>query len=126
MNLVELGRKAIAFTACALAAAAASGDPGRVETLVTVNYVVRIEIDCPEGEVSCDRVRYHATHRHSDKSIELRGRTLHRPCADGVMPCRFLGYVFKRGEMSYVVLESGTLLVRRGERTLVDEPGIWD
>jgi hypothetical protein len=24
------------------------------------------------------------------------------------------------------VLESGTLLVRRGERTLVDEPGIWD
>lgn len=112
------------LAACAFAAVAAG--PARVETLTTPNYVVRIEFGCGEGVVACDSVRYLGTHRRSGKSLALRGRTLHTTCADGVTPCRFLGYAFRHGAVSYTVFESGALLVRRGERTLVEEVGSWE
>ena len=119
-------RAALAVTAWALATNASAGEPVRVETLTTPGYVVRIEVGCAEGEVSCDKVRYEGTDRRSGASITLRGRTLHTTCADGVTPCRFLGYVFKRGGVSYTVLESGALVVRRGGRTLLEEAGRWE
>jgi hypothetical protein len=46
-------------------------------------------------------------------------------CADRVTPCRFLGYEFVRGNLRYVVLESGNLHVTRGKSVLVQEAGEW-
>jgi hypothetical protein len=55
----------------------------------------------------------------------LQGRTLNSLCADGVTPCRFIGYEFRNGPFRYVVYDSGSLRVTRGDKVLVDEPGEW-
>jgi hypothetical protein len=95
------------------------------ETLLTPSFTVQIEVKCAEGNVTCDDVSYLGTNRKSGKSISLRGKTLHSMCADRVTPCRFLGYEFVRGNLRYVVLESGNLLVTRGKSVLVQEAGEW-
>lgn len=50
---------------------------------------------------------------------------MHSLCADGVTPCRFLGYEFRNGVFRYLVFESGGVRVVRGNKVLVDEPGEW-
>lgn len=45
--------------------------------------------------------------------------------ADGVSPCRFLGYDFKHRQLSYFVSDDGLLRVTRGSKTLAEEAGQW-
>lgn len=82
-------------------------------------------MNCAEGNVSCDDVRYEGKNRRSGQSLVLRGKTMHSLCADGVTPCRFLGYEFRNGAVRYRVFESGGLRVTRGNKVLVDESGEW-
>lgn len=97
------------------------------DTLVldTPRYEVRIDVQCDEGSVSCDRVHYRGLSRQSGKALSLRGSTAHTTCADGVTPCRFLGYEFTNGATRYFVSDEGELVVSRGERVLVQEVGTW-
>ena len=95
------------------------------ETLNTPSFTIEIKVNCPEGDVTCDNVSYLGKSKKSGNSISLRGRTMHRLCADGKTPCRFLGYEFKRGDTRYLVQESGELLVTQGKKVLVQEQGEW-
>jgi hypothetical protein len=94
-------------------------------TLTTPSFIVDIKVQCAEGNVSCDKVDYVGKSRKTGKSIALHGKTMHTLCADGVTPCRFLGYEFWNGKINYRVGEDGTLLVTQGRKVLVSEKGEW-
>lgn len=93
--------------------------------LDTPGFIVRIEVRCPEGHVTCDDVAYRGESRRSGRAIFLKGRTLHTTCADGVTPCRFLGYRFRNGAHTYFVSDAGELVVTRGGKVIVRERGEW-
>jgi hypothetical protein len=95
------------------------------EELETPSYNVTIVSNCAEGEVSCDNVSYTGISKKTGKSISLKGSTWHSLCADGVTPCRFLGYKFKNGEVTYTVSEDGNLEVVKGNKVLFSEQGNW-
>lgn len=105
--------------AAALPAAAAP------QVLQTPRHTVRIDVQCAEGEVTCDRVQYEGTRRRDGAAITLQGRTRHAPCADGRTPCRFLGWEFRSGGTTYFVSEDGELRVTQGGRVLLRERGQW-
>ena len=95
-------------------------------TLTTKNHIVTVTQLCPEGYVSCDNVKYVGLSKKSGNSIELNGRTLHTSCADGITPCRFLGYEFKNDNITYRVLEIGILqVIQDGSEVLFEERGSW-
>jgi hypothetical protein len=102
-----------------------SFDYACADTLTTPSFVIDIQ-GCEEGVISCDNVMYTGTSKKTGKSIKLRGKTLHTLCADGVTPCRFLGYEFRKGDVYYRVMEDGSLLVMQGKKILVEETGEWD
>jgi hypothetical protein len=97
------------------------------QQLDTPNYSVEIQQLCPEGEVQCQNVLYKGTSKISGASIELKGTAWHSICADGVTPCRFLGYQFNNGRIRYLVHESGLLqVIGRSGTVLLEEQGVWD
>ncbi|MBK1713127.1 hypothetical protein [Rubrivivax gelatinosus] len=110
-----------------LAAAALAGAVVGVpaQTLLTPGYRVSVEPRCVEGEVACADVEYVGRSRRSGRSIRLDGRALHTQCADGVTPCRFLGWEFHNGDTVYRVFEAGELVVTRGDTVLLREQGRW-
>ncbi|WP_217363337.1 hypothetical protein [Duganella rivi] len=93
--------------------------------LETPSFIVKIDVRCAEGNVTCDDVIYTGTSRKTGKSISVKGRTMHSTCADGVTPCRFQGYTFYNGKINYTVFDDGTLVVMNGKKTLVSEKGEW-
>jgi hypothetical protein len=95
-------------------------------TLTTPSYLVDVETHCEEGVVVCDKVTYRGTSKKTGESIQLIGKTLHTTCADGVSPCRFLGWRFEHGDTTYTVLEEGVLIVERGNKVLLEEKGNWN
>ena len=97
------------------------------QQLDTLNYIVEIQQLCPEGEVQCQQVLYKGTSKVSGASIELKGTAWHSLCADGVTPCRFLGYQFKNGRIRYLVHESGLLqVIGSSGKVVLEEQGVWD
>jgi len=122
---MNCARRVLMVLAMVTAHAAAAADDARAQTLVTPNFRVTIQIRCAEGNVTCDDVRYVGRHRRTGKSISLTGRTHHTLCADGITPCRFLGYVFQNGRVRYFAGEDGLLRVTDGEKVLVEERGAW-
>nr|WP_297460561.1 hypothetical protein [uncultured Halomonas sp.] len=100
--------------------------PAMAQQLVTPNYIVTIERHCAEGNVTCDDVVYTGESKRSENSITLQGTTWHTLCADGVTPCRFLGYRFENGNVTYTVTEAGKLeVVRNATEVLISEDGQW-
>lgn len=96
------------------------------ETLLTPQHELRIESLCPEGEVSCQRLLMHITPRGGDETVTIGGESLHRPCADGLTPCRFLGYRFTSSCRVYSVLADGRLRITdRAGVLLSEEAGTW-
>jgi hypothetical protein len=93
--------------------------------LETEGYTVTIDVLCKEGVIGCDAVRYTGVSRKTGKSIILMGKEVHRKCADGVTPCRFLGYFFKNRNVTYWVSEEGALVVTAGKKIVLDEQGTW-
>ena len=97
------------------------------QQLDTPNYTVEIQQLCSEGEVQCQQVLYKGTSKVSGASIELKGTAWHSLCADGVTPCRFLGYQFKNGRIRYLVHESGLLqVIGSSGKVVLEEQGVWD
>ena len=96
------------------------------QQLDTPNYKVEIQQLCPEGEVQCQNVVYIGISKVSGASIKLTGSAWHSLCADGVTPCRFLGYQFNNGRIRYLVHESGLLqVIGSSGKVLLEEQGVW-
>ncbi len=102
------------------------GPAALAETLQTPNFRVTITSRCPEGTVTCEDVAYVGRDRRTGASIQLTGRTVHTTCADGVTPCRFVGYEFRNGDYRYIVTAAGELQVYRGQALLLQEQGSWE
>ena len=114
-------KRILLLTMLALFASQASAS-----TLTTPSFIIQIEVNCAEGNVTCDNVTYRGTSRKSGKSITIRGKTKHTMCADGITPCQFQGYEFKNGATYYLVLQDGGLLVMQGKNVLLEERGKWE
>lgn len=95
-------------------------------TLTTPSFIIKVQVNCAEGNVTCEDVTYVGTSKKTGKSITLRGKTKHSLCADGVTPCAFQGYEFISGKTYYRVLEDGRLLVMQGKKVLLEETGTWE
>ncbi len=95
------------------------------ERLVTESFDIMIDVRCAEGVVGCDKIRYTGVNRKTGQSIRLTGKEIHTRCADGVTPCRFLGYMFRNKGITYVVWENGMVTIKRGSKVLVEEQGAW-
>jgi hypothetical protein len=109
-----------------LAAAPTRAQPDEsAQILDTPGFTVRIEVQCPEGNVSCETVAYRGENKRTKQVLSLMGRTAHIACADGVTPCRFLGYIFRSGAYTYFVSQAGELVVSKGDKQLVRESGVW-
>jgi hypothetical protein len=109
-----------------LVAAPARADPDEgAQILDTPGFTIRIEVRCPEGNVTCETVAYRGKSKRTGQVLALMGRTAHTTCADRVTPCRFLGYIFRSGAYSYFVSEAGDLVVSKGDKELVREAGAW-
>lgn len=102
-----------------------AGASSAAQRLATQSFDITIQVRCAEGVVGCADVLYVGVHRQSGRSIRLVGRELHTRCADGVTPCRFLGYAFENGNTRYLVSDEGRLTVRQGDKVLVEERGVW-
>ena len=112
------------------AAVAQAAEPFPTFTFETESHVIEITPRCPEGYVSCDKVGYKGIDRKTGATLALRGKTMHTTCADGVTPCRFLGYRFRNGKHIHHVWEDGdgakgTLEVKAGRKVLLTERGTW-
>lgn len=93
--------------------------------LITKNYEITITRSGEEGNVEDDHVAYHGVSKKSGNVIILTGSTWHTRGPDGT-PSHFLGYRFRSGNVTYLVLETGRLTVVRGDNEiLVDEDGRW-
>lgn len=95
------------------------------DVLITPGFRVVVERHCPEGTVVCDQVSYLGQDRRSGASLRLTGSTMHSECADGVTPCRFLGYRFRNGNVTYEVGDDGLLRVTQAGKVLLEEQGTW-
>lgn len=93
--------------------------------LDTPSYIVDIDVRCAEGEVACNNVIYTGQYKQSSQITILKGKTVHTTCGDDVTPCRFLGYSFKSGKISYFVKESGYLIISVGDNIVIEEQGQW-
>jgi hypothetical protein len=93
--------------------------------LDTPSFKITVEIRCPEGEVTCADVKYVGVNKKTGESITLIGKTAHKMAADGETPGRFLGYVFKKGDVTYFLSEEGELRVSEGDKVLLQEKGTW-
>lgn len=94
-----------------------------VEVLETPNYLVRIDVYC-EDQGGCEKARYVGTDKRTGKSLTLAGGPTYRVCGDGTL-CQWTGYEFVNGQFTYSVYVGGVLMVRRGEKVLLREEGIW-
>lgn len=95
------------------------------DTLTTKQFRIEIQRNCAEGNVTCNRVSYRGKDLKTGKSIRLSGKTMHTKCADGVTPCRFIGYEFRNREYRYIVTEYGNLDIYQGKKLILSQPGTW-
>ncbi|WP_146851827.1 hypothetical protein [Brevifollis gellanilyticus] len=98
---------------------------GFAETLVTKSFVVVIVHNDPEGVVSSDNITYVGVSRKTGKTIQLKGRTVHKMEADGVTPDVFRGYLFENDGATYWVGRHGELTVKSKGRVILEESGEW-
>ncbi|WP_298770778.1 hypothetical protein [uncultured Shewanella sp.] len=96
------------------------------ETLVTDNFIIQIERECEEGNVTCDTIRFIYSPVGCEQKHTVIGKTVHTKCADGVTPCAFQGYEFLADGAKFFIHNSGVLKVidSEGNQLLVDK-GKW-
>ena len=95
------------------------------QILRTKNFKITIRSNCIEGSVSCNQVFYEGININTGDRIQLKGKNIYTTCADGITPCRFLGYEFLNGDYRYFVQNDGLLLVYQGENLILQEEGTW-
>ncbi len=96
------------------------------ETLTTDNFIIEIEHDCEEGNVTCDMIKFIYSPIGIEQKQTVVGKTVHTKCADGVTPCTFQGYQFLADGTTYFIYNSGVLEVIDSEgNQLLVEQGKW-
>ncbi len=99
------------------------------QILDTPHYQVHIKGSCDEYDVSCtDGLTYIGKSKKTGKSITLTGSKWHKMGADGETPSQFLGYIFKKGNITYAIREQdavATLIVSTPNKQLINEQGKW-
>ena len=124
--LLCLGIIAIDSAAMLGSATQAAATDGFAATLTTKNYIVNIATNCEDGSVTCDNVTYRGLSKQTGKAITLKGSTKNTTCPEEIAPCRFIGYEFKSGNITYLVLDSGLLQVFKDKsEVLLEEQGQW-
>ena len=69
---------------------------------------------------------YLVINKNSGDVLQLNGRTVYPQCADGLKPCRFIGYEFKNEEDTYFIYEDGTFTItEESDEVVVKEKGEW-
>lgn len=76
-------------------------------TLVTDAGIVHVDSLCPEGYVECDYVSLKFAGQAGSAKPSLLGSTLYSRCADGISPCRFLGYEFPKAHTTIRIYDQG-------------------
>lgn len=120
---MNIKKSALALCVLSTVAIGLKVDVANAESLKTKNFSVKITRNCPEGNVTCDNVKYFGKNLNTGDSISLTGKTIHATCADGVTPCRFLGYEFPNGNYLYRVTQDGKLQVYQGKKLVLQEKG---
>ena len=96
------------------------------EIFVSDNFRVEITSNCSEGNVTCDNVDFIVTLPGFTEKQTYKGSTIHTTCADGISPCRFLGYKFKTTNTQYFIYGAGYIQVLDHENNpLLSELGEW-
>ncbi|MGF1733603.1 hypothetical protein [Photobacterium kasasachensis] len=94
--------------------------------LETSGFLVTIKSNCAEGEVSCNNYVYTGISKKTGNSLTLKGASWHTVCADQVTPCRFLGYKFKNGNVTYYIRQNGLLqVIKNRNEVILSEQGEW-
>jgi hypothetical protein len=88
------------------------------ETIRTKSFLIDINRQCEEGNVSCDRVTYVGTDLKTGKAIRLIGKTVNSRNS-----YRFLGYEFRNGKYRYIISSDNSLLVYKGSKLILQEEG---
>ena len=86
----------------------------------TPTYEMTIEVSCVEGMISCDNVHMILTDKKTKESVSVIGSTLHTICADGVTPCRFLGYKFQKDDLKYMIIDQ-RFTIHESKKEIVSE-----
>ncbi|MEX2516534.1 MAG: hypothetical protein WD572_06430 [Gammaproteobacteria bacterium] len=98
---------------------------GTTAQLETDSLLLTVDVHCAEGNVICASVTLQAIHKGTGASLILNGETLHTRCADGITPCRFIGYHFGHHDLVYQLTEQGVFSVLSGSDTVFEEAGTW-
>jgi hypothetical protein len=122
--MFNLKKSVLSFVLLPIATLPLFSSLANAETLKTKNFSVKITRNCAEGNVTCDNVTYSGKNLKTGASIRLTGKTIHTTCADGVTPCRFLGYEFRNNKFLYRVTEDGKLQVFQGKKLILQEEGV--
>ncbi|WP_347366187.1 hypothetical protein [Vibrio vulnificus] len=97
------------------------------QTFRTDNFELEFHNECGEGEVTCEKVRVFFSLIGIETKQEALGKSIHSLCADGITPCRFLGYELRSDGVRYIVYESGVLsVVDDSGNELLLEQGAWE
>jgi hypothetical protein len=88
------------------------------ETIRTKSFLIDINRQCEEGNVSCNRVTYVGTELKTGKAIRLTGKTINSSNS-----YRFLGYEFRNGKYRYIISSDNSLLVYKGDKLILQEEG---
>ncbi|MEH6565655.1 MAG: hypothetical protein V7756_10070 [Halopseudomonas sp.] len=94
--------------------------------LITPSFELSLDSRCAEGEVSCNDYTLQGLERENGRPFMLQGRSMHTTCADGVTPCRFLGYRFDQSSRSFLITEDGLLNIYHGDNLILHEQGRWE
>lgn len=90
-------------------------------TFETDTYSIEITL-CEEGNVTCKDLVYVATDKESGEVTTIKkGTTLSTMCADGVTPCRFIGYEFNKNDLRYVVYPESKLTIENEQGEIITE-----
>jgi hypothetical protein len=81
------------------------------------NFIIRVKVNCEEGNVDCDKVSFTMTRKKDKKVLQLSGKTMNNPSTHD-----FQGYEFRDGDTSYTIYdEQSTLEASKGNKLLFSE-----
>ena len=79
----------------------------------------------PGGWGNVFKIHIYRNKKSNGSSIYLKGSSWHTKCGDG-NPCRFLGYKFKNGNITYYAGQDGLLeVIQNKSKVLLSEQGKW-
>lgn len=89
--------------------------------LNTKSFTIDIQNNCPEGEVTCDKVSYTGTRKSDGSKIHLIGHTLNNKNTVDLY-----GYTFKNGDYTYsIYIQSAEFILEKNGNLIVTEKGEW-